>query len=233
MLSIIIPTLNEEEWIKKILDQLNEQIEEEDEIIVVDSDSKDRTKEIARKLGAKVINYSKKGKGLACNYGAKHAKNDIIVFLDADSILAKDYIHRIKTAFKKDILAVGGVDLYFSDSKINKAIYNFYGWIVFCLCKIHNIIFKEICVPSNNSAFKKEIFLNAGGYKPIVCEEAELMKRLPKSRKVKYDPNLKVWLSDRRFKKHGFIRTLLLWAKGHWDIMFGKGMDSSDYKEDY
>jgi len=87
LVSIILPTLNEEESIsecieeiKKVMNSLNEF---QYEIIVVDSSS-DRTPEIAEKMGAKVLRSEKKGYGLAYMMGFKAAEGDIIIMGDAD-----------------------------------------------------------------------------------------------------------------------------------------------------
>ncbi len=81
-LSIVIPTLNEEENIKEIIGILN-RLYNGVEILVVDSDSKDKTRETAIRLGVRVIGT---GKGLcrAVLEGLKMAKNDFIVVMDAD-----------------------------------------------------------------------------------------------------------------------------------------------------
>ncbi len=80
--SIIIPTMNEEKYIGKTISRIKKTGRYE--IIVVDK-STDRTAEIAKKLGAKVIKQKGKGKGNAMRLGAKHAKGEILVFVDGDN----------------------------------------------------------------------------------------------------------------------------------------------------
>lgn len=80
--SIIIPTLNEEQSIGKVIDEIPDTFEKE--VIVVDSNSTDRTAEIARKKGAKVVNEPRLGYGRAYKTGFQHATGDIIVTLDGD-----------------------------------------------------------------------------------------------------------------------------------------------------
>ncbi len=82
----IVPALNEEKTIAKVLEVLLKS-KDLDEIIVVDDGSTDRTAEISRKMGAKVISLPKKGgsgKGNAMKQGVKNTDADIIVFFDAD-----------------------------------------------------------------------------------------------------------------------------------------------------
>lgn len=87
MISVIIPAYNEEENIKTVINicKNNDNV---DEIIVVNNLSTDKTEEIAKSEGARVVFCGQKGKGYAMEKGIKEAKNDCIVFLDGD---IKDY----------------------------------------------------------------------------------------------------------------------------------------------
>ena len=82
--SVIIPTINEEAGIGLVLDSIPKVPDLEIEVLVVDTDSTDRTKEIAREKGARVINESRRGYGRAYKTGFENARGDIIVTLDAD-----------------------------------------------------------------------------------------------------------------------------------------------------
>lgn len=83
-ISVIIPTLNEEESIGLVLDKIPRDPRYEWEIIIVDGDSKDRTREIAREKGAKVIVEKRRGYGRAYKTGFDAATGDIIVTMDGD-----------------------------------------------------------------------------------------------------------------------------------------------------
>ena len=83
MISVIIPALNEAKTIKEVIDILN-QSALVDEIIVVDDKSLDDTVAISLKAGAKVITGTKLGKGASMKDGLLIAKNEVIIFLDAD-----------------------------------------------------------------------------------------------------------------------------------------------------
>ena len=83
MISVIIPAYNEEENIKTVIDICKEN-KDVSEIIVVNNLSTDRTEEIARKDGAKVVFCGKQGKGYAMETGIEEAQNECIVFLDGD-----------------------------------------------------------------------------------------------------------------------------------------------------
>jgi glycosyltransferase involved in cell wall biosynthesis len=234
MLSIIIPTLNEEEHIESVLGKLVPQLSKEDEVIVVDSHSEDKTVEIAKKHGAKVLTHPRNGNGLAKTEGAKNARNDIVVFIDADTELPSDFVEIIKNHFRdQELLFLGGLTLYSSDSRAWKFIYDSYSKAIFHLGRANHVVTKECYVPPNNSAFRKDVFLKAGGYRSVVCEDADLMRRLPRSKRIKYDSRMVVTLSDRRFKSNGFFRTVALWTWGNLSLIFGSKVGSEKYKEGY
>jgi dolichol-phosphate mannosyltransferase len=86
--SIILPALNEEKSIGKVIDEIPKEAMEERgykvEILVVDNNSTDRTKEIAEEKGAKVIVEPTKGKGKAVRTAFESVSGDFIFILDAD-----------------------------------------------------------------------------------------------------------------------------------------------------
>lgn len=95
--SVIIPALNEEKCIAKVISRIKES-KLVDEIIVVDNNSTDKTNEIATAMGVKTIICTKKGKGYAMEAGLKVATGDIVVFVDAD-------IRNYQEGFVDDMLA--------------------------------------------------------------------------------------------------------------------------------
>lgn len=86
MVSVIIPTMNEEKSVGLVIEEVRDAFagKRETEILVVDTNSKDRTKEIATSLGAVVIDEPRRGYGRAYRTGFENAKGDFIATLDAD-----------------------------------------------------------------------------------------------------------------------------------------------------
>jgi glycosyltransferase involved in cell wall biosynthesis len=97
LVSIVIPAHNEERYIEKTLSHIKKQSYKNIEVIVVDDGSTDNTKGIARKYADKIIKLKKrKGVSYARNAGAKISRGNLLVFLDADTILwDKDAISKI------------------------------------------------------------------------------------------------------------------------------------------
>lgn len=97
--SVIIPTYNEEAVITECLGSLYKQTYKDMEIIVADDGSADNTVKSIRSIrgikGIKILKQEHKGPGAARNLGAKRAKGDILVFVDADMTFEPDFIERL------------------------------------------------------------------------------------------------------------------------------------------
>ena len=84
-ISVVIPTMNEEESIGQVLDDVNKALSGRDyEVLIVDTNSTDKTREIARSKGARVVDEPRRGYGRAYKTGFEEANGDIIATLDAD-----------------------------------------------------------------------------------------------------------------------------------------------------
>ena len=101
MITVIIPAYNEEENIENVIN-VCKKTKQVDEIIVVNNLCTDRTEEIAKKEGAKVVFCNKQGKGYAMEEGIKNAKNNCIVFLDGD---INDYVDNVVELLAEPILS--------------------------------------------------------------------------------------------------------------------------------
>jgi glycosyltransferase involved in cell wall biosynthesis len=95
-ITVVIPCLNEEEGIRKVLETLPEFI---DEVIVVDNNSTDRTADTARSLGAVVIPELSRGYGRAYKKGFQYATGDVIITLDGDHSYPADALSYLLEAF--------------------------------------------------------------------------------------------------------------------------------------
>src|ERR1700736_5371357 len=95
-ITVIIPCLNEEHGIEKILSSMPDFV---DETIVVDNNSTDRTAEVARSLGAKVIREEVRGYGRSYKRGFANATGDLIITLDGDHSYPVDALSYLIEAF--------------------------------------------------------------------------------------------------------------------------------------
>lgn len=95
-ITVIIPCLNEEQGIEKVMGRMPEFV---DQVIVVDNGSTDRTSEVARSFGAEVIREPVRGYGRSYKKGFANARGDVIVTLDGDHSYPPDAISYLLEAF--------------------------------------------------------------------------------------------------------------------------------------
>lgn len=109
MISFIVPAFNEEKYIEatiKAIHETGDKIANTYEIIVANDASTDRTKEIAENNGAKVVTVSNRQIAATRNAGARNAKGDIFIFVDADTFVNEKVVLAALNAIKNG--AVGG-----------------------------------------------------------------------------------------------------------------------------
>lgn len=179
--SVVIPTLNEEDSIGKCLSNIKPQLKGSDEIIIIDGGSTDKTITIAEEYGAKVYIAEGSTIGEARHIGVKKANNEIIASTDADTLPPQGWLELIKYNFQNDEdLTV----LWGSIVDINGI-------------PIRNIIarFSTIITggaSGNNTAFRRKDYMEVGSVYPDVnfMEDAILIYRLAIHGKAKRDKNL-------------------------------------------
>ena len=107
---IILPALNEEPTIGKVIDEIPKQALEREghqvEVLVVDNNSSDRTRQVAEEKGARVITESRRGKGRAVRTALESVKADFVLMLDADYTYPATYIPEMLNFLKQDYSVV-------------------------------------------------------------------------------------------------------------------------------
>ncbi|MFQ5531901.1 MAG: glycosyltransferase [Candidatus Nanoarchaeia archaeon] len=158
--SVIIPTYNEERDISECLNSLKKQALKNLEIIVVDDGSKDKTIERIKKFKRiKIIKGQHKGPGFSRNLGARSAKGDILVFIDADMVFDKDYLKNLINPLIKNKKIIGATH----DFEIANNVDNIWSK---CWGKIR--VSKENAKKDSKvfRAIRKDKFLSFGGFDP-------------------------------------------------------------------
>lgn len=162
MLSIVIPTYNEERDIQACLESLKKQSYKNFEIIVVDDGSSDKTVDVVKKYKIKLIKGEHKGPGFSRNLGAKQARGDILIFIDADMTFDKDYLKNLIKPLKDKKILGTSHDYEVVENTNNK-------WSA--LWGRVRIDFRGSNYPNKpyNTAFRairKAAFLKLGGFDP-------------------------------------------------------------------
>ena len=117
MLSIVIPTLNEEKCLPFLLESIKKQNFKDYEVIVADAGSKDKTAEIARQYGCKVVKGGVAARGR--NEGAKISLGDTLLFIDSDMTMPEGFLQDALEKFNKRNLGVAGFPCLFKGKKID------------------------------------------------------------------------------------------------------------------
>ncbi|MGM0366296.1 MAG: TIGR04283 family arsenosugar biosynthesis glycosyltransferase [Actinomycetota bacterium] len=202
MISIIIPTLNEEKNISSCIESILRQTPEF-EIIIVDAGSSDNTVAIAQSKKAVVLRSDKKNIGYQCNLGAKSSNGDILIFLHADTRLCENALERVRYFFKKYRGAAGGsFNMRIEGNSFFYKILSMGGNIFCAITKIH--------FGDRGIFVRKKVFERISGFQDMpIMEDVDFSQRMKKHGKTKI---LKgpVVSSSRKFEKEPFYKTLYL-----------------------
>ncbi|MGE5042173.1 MAG: glycosyltransferase family 2 protein [Candidatus Levyibacteriota bacterium] len=221
LVSVVIPALNEEKFLENNLYSIIQQKFKDFELIVVDNNSTDRTAEIARSFGAKVIFNAVKGVGAARQAGFMAAKGKIIATTDADNILPRDWLETIVKRFEKDpeLVAFGGLFRLYSGPLSARIAVKYLSYHMF---KLDKLFAHNWSLIAQNMAVKKSAFLKVGGFKHVqMGEDADLAQRLGNIGKVELDPNFLVYASGRRVR-HGLWYGIWSYGPNAFSRMFFK-----------
>ena len=129
-LTIIIPAYNEEAYLPSTLGavriaaaHLQAQTAADIEIIVVDNNSTDGTAEVARRHGATVVEERVQGISRARNTGARSARGDVLVFVDADVIMPRSALLEIHAVMSDPASVGGGFDVDYKPKRRTVGLY--------------------------------------------------------------------------------------------------------------
>ena len=221
--SVAITTKNEERYIKTTLNSLINQTRKPDEIIIIAAFSIDRTYKIVKeyvKNNPERIKFKIDQKEsiipVGRDIGAKIAEGDILLIMDADISLKKDWLKIVLPYFQhSNIVAVCG-DLLPSKGDIKSKLVYLGLTIGTTLLRFFD---REI-VSKGGTVFavKKDIFKEIDGYLTdfVVSEDVYISRRLIVKGKIKFVKEAKGWFFVRRFEKMGYLKTCLKQIKIYW-----------------
>lgn len=203
MLSIIIPTLNEEEHLEKLLKSIQKQELDNYEVIVADKGSKDKTLEIAKKYKCRIIKGGSPAEGR--NQGAKIAKGQLFLFLDADVHFSETVLPKVLKEFKRRKLKIATFFLMPSgkSKKLSKFFFTFFYNVPILLLE------KVLPHAAMGILIERKLFKKLKGFNEEIklAEDHDLARRAGKLGKYGILKSGKLNVSDRRFKKEGWLKT--------------------------
>ncbi|HUR45507.1 MAG TPA: glycosyltransferase [Candidatus Saccharimonadales bacterium] len=206
MISIIIPAHNEEAYLGQTLEGLQDQIYPNYEVIVVANGCTDRTCEIARHRCHRLLDVPERGLSRARNLGAEAARGDILVFLDADTVLDKNALERIASRFTREF-AAGTLR---GEPDIPRLKYQaMYAWknLMHCSAMHEGSSGVILCW--------RDHFQDTSGFDEAlhVRENSDLIRKLRRNGKYLYIGDAAVITSMRRYEQTGNLRTVWVWTK--------------------
>ena len=199
LISIVIPTLNEENCLAVTLARLHGV--DDLEVIVADGGSNDLTVSLAEKAGVSVVRTGP-GRGIQQNAGAAAATGNILLFLHADTILPEGFSNMIRESLDMREVIAGAFSLSIDMS----------GASIRFIEKAANWRSKWLQLPYGDQALfmKAEVFRENGGFPEIaIMEDFVLMRALGKKGTIRTLP-ASVTTSGRRWQKMGILRTTLV-----------------------
>ncbi len=206
-LSIVIPAKNEEKCLPRLLESIKAQSYKDYEVIVVDDGSKDKTSEIAKSFGCRVIRVIRSGPGNTRNRGAKLSRGNMLLFLDADSMLPAFFLKNCVTEIRERKLSSGTVSIVpLSNKLVDRLFYLFYNsWQKAVQYFDPHAV--GVCIFINKNLFDK---LNGFDLGVTFAEDHDLVRRSRKFGKFRVINSAKIYNDVRRFDKEGRLKVAVI-----------------------
>ncbi len=230
MISIIIPTYNEEKYIEKSIKCFKEKMTLSHEVIICDDRSTDKTVDVARQYADIVLIPEKKHPTIAANRnnGVKSAHGDIYVFMDGDSFIEnpdKFFTQALHDFENPDVVALtGALDIFPQVKTLGDVI----------MYKIFNFVhyIKNNVLHSGESSGKfqmmrKDAFEKVGGFPAnlVTREDGIMFNKLAKIGRTLYDGKLVIFHNGRRAHQYGWPKLLSIWTiETFWVAVFKKSL---------
>lgn len=238
MISIVIPTLNEERRIAQTLQRLKDTLVGDFEIIVSDGGSKDKTVEIARALADTVIVHEGPNRQTIAggrNAGARAATGEFIAFLDADVTIPNP-----------EILFPGTLDLFEKNKELLGICVSvkvepgsatladkFFSALVYNAHVLFNNILRIGSAMGEFQMVRRETFIKVGGYREdlVAGEDNELFWRFNKIGRTRLVKKWTVYHSGRRAHQTGWFKLIYVWMVNVISVYLFKRSVSKEWTE--
>ncbi|MDQ3022646.1 MAG: glycosyltransferase [Bacteroidota bacterium] len=235
--SIIIPTLNEEKFVKRLLSRFDKEFKKVNdvELIISDGGSKDSTIKISNEYADKIILNKKnipQNISQGRNEGAKNSQGDVLIFLNADTYV-KDIQYLLEESVKQladlktSAIACRIVVFPEEENLSDRMFHTLYNNYVAMLNKFFIGMGRGEC-----HIVKREKFFKIDGYdeKLAAGEDFDLYKRLRKLGKIKFRRDFIIYESPRRYRKYGYAKVFWDWTKNSISVLLFKKSISKEWE---
>ena len=211
LVSILIPTLDEQDELPELLDALGA-LPGRWETIVVDGGSHDATTTLARAHPTTVVVLEAAGgRAAQLNAGARVASGDVLLFLHADSRLPRDAYASLAEAWRTPGVRGGNFALAFGDGAFERVL-----GAVYALQRRHGFYYGD-----SSLWVRRETFAQLGGFRALkIMDDYDFVRRLEDGGGTRRLPG-PATTSPRRWRSIGIGRTVLSWFLIRWLYLAG------------
>ena len=224
--SILIPAYNEEKVLRRTIETVVEASYPNKEIIVIDDGSADWTYRIAQEFaggGLKVIHRPNGGKAVALNHGLQFARGEVIIVVDADSMVGKNALLELVQPFRDpEVAAVAG----------NIKVCNCNNWLTKCQAleyitsinlfrRALDIFGSVTVVPGALGAYRREVLEGSGFYdSDTLVEDFDVTLKALKTSKVVQASSLAVSYTEAPQTLRDLVKQRLRWYRGNFQALW-------------
>jgi len=232
-ISLIIPAYNEENYLPACLDAIMQNVAGKAfEIIVVDNNSTDGTKEVVgRYPGVTYVFEPNKGITRARQRGFTASRGDILAYVDADTLPPPGWIEQIEKQFGKreQLACLSGPYSFYDVSGLR----NFISTAWFVAARPLYALTGYMLV-GGNFAIRREALAKMGGFDSTIefyGEDVDIARRARKQGKVLFSPSFVMPTSGRRMARQGFAKTAAIYFINYFSIAFRGKPATHDYQD--
>lgn len=224
MLSIVIPTKNEEKYLPILLASIKRQTYRDYEVIVADNNSTDKTQEIALSFGCKVTQGGLPATGR--NLGFTASSGDVVLFLDSDTeLIDEDFLQEALKEFEKRKLAMAVPSAVTEGNYLDRLFFRYWNWFVKLAQLTKDPLAGGWCI-----FVRRNLHIKLEGFneKLMLGEDSDYARRGIRFGKFRMLKNTRIRVSSRRLKKEGYMK--VAWqdiALGFYVLTHGK-MDETN-----
>ena len=235
--SIVVPAVNEEKLIERMLRQFTPEIVARYavEVIVSDGGSSDRTLAIADALAHRVVRnepYVKQTISMGRNAGAGVARGEVFIFLNADTLLQDpdQFFRRVTEELPaQDVVALTSSVLVYPEEerRMDRWYHGFYNWFFYMMNQVGMGMGRGEC-----HVIRRETFAALHGYASQIAagEDYDMFRRLEACGKVKFLRDVVVYESPRRYRRYGYLYVTASWFLNFLAVFFLRRSILSEWK---
>jgi glycosyltransferase involved in cell wall biosynthesis len=236
-ISVIVPTLNEEKLLERMLRQFTPSLVDRFgiELVVSDGGSVDRTLEIAAGLAQTVVTNRegiKQTIAMGRNLGARSATGSVLVFLNADTLIGdpESFFASVTAAIDAPGLAAltCRVEVYPDERRpLDRAFHGFYNWFFAMMNRVGMGMGRGEC-----HIMKREVFDSVRGYADGIAagEDYDMFRRLDRVGRIRFLDNVVVYESPRRYRRYGYLYVTVSWFVNFLAVFFLRRSILSEWK---